>query len=100
MLWGAQYFKGNIFILTLYWHWCFKVIDKKKDNSNTNQFVSDQTLKEALGADLLDFQILLVHQLNSYVKKLLLILLIPFFAIGRIIMLMLLLNLKIQFHKI
>ena len=57
MLWGAQYFKGNIFYSDFYTGiGALKLLDKKKDNSNTNQFASDQTLKEALGAeDLLDF---------------------------------------------
>ena len=57
MLWGTQYFKGNIFYSDFYTGiGALKLLDKKKDNSNTNQFSTDQTLKEALGAeDLLDF---------------------------------------------
>ena len=57
MLWGTQYYKGNIFYSDFYTGiGALKLLDKKKDNSNTNQFSTDRTLKEALGADdLLDF---------------------------------------------
>ena len=57
MLWGTQYYKGNIFYSDFYTGiGALKLLDKKKDNSSTNQFSTDRTLKEALGADdLLDF---------------------------------------------
>ena len=52
-LWGKNRFLKFYFYTGI---GALKLLDKKKDNSNTNQFASDQTLKEALGAeDLLDF---------------------------------------------
>lgn len=51
MVWGAQSFKGNIFYSDFFTGiGALKLLEKPKDNSRTNQFKTDQTLDDALGA--------------------------------------------------
>ncbi len=51
MAWGAQFFKETVFYSDFFTGiGALKILDKPIDNSNTNQFKTDKTLDEALGA--------------------------------------------------